>query len=349
MIVDLVGKQLQNDGFEAVYTDFKGIVCYIRQEEQYANIIRIIDRDKTGPMDRDMYEAQKKALTESIAIPSFHLITWIFCEDIHEAYLVAGDDYMCWAIDRNTYRLCIDEKRVEDFYGYKGRLEAFLEKSEKLINSGNVKEIGDMMYSDAEKKKMEKVKRKKPAPVTICLIAINLIVFITYLAIKDPFIISYQMNKVYVEHGEYYRLFTAMFLHAGVMHLFSNMILLYVLGEALEPLTGSIKFGIIYIISGILGNLASYGYEVMSGKVYTSIGASGAVYGCLGLFVYLALRRYKGLNVPIGRIIFMLIYCIYSSFAEAHVDYAAHIGGLVAGFLLAVMLCSSEGGRKDES
>ena len=135
-------------------------------------------------------------------------------------------------------------------------------------------------------------------------------------------------------------------------HVFNGKIYIYPShdpGEMVENKTGSVKYGIIYLVSGIMGNVVSYMYEIISGVRYVSVGASGAVYGIIGALIYLVLRKTDGLNIQIKRLILMVAYCVYSSFATAHVDFAAHLGGLLFGFVITALLCPKGGNAKSES
>ena len=255
---------------------------------------------------------------------------------------------MCWLINKQTFELDTNNK-VEDFYGLKEDLSEWLISTKKLLESGDINEIGKQMMNQQEKEVYEKRKLKKPSPVSVTLVVVNTIIYLTYYIIGEPFMESGQMDSVLVGQGQIYRFVTAMFLHGGIQHLASNMILLYFMGEMVENKTGSFKYGIIYLVSGIMGNVVSYMYEIISGVRYVSVGASGAVYGIIGALIYLVLRKTDGLNIQIKRLILMVAYCVYSSFATAHVDFAAHLGGLLFGFVITALLCPKGGNAKSES
>ena len=98
------------------------------------------------------------------------------------------------------------------------------------------------------------------------------------------------------------------------------------------------RFAFAYLLSGIAGNAVSYLYEKVSGVRYTAVGASGAVYGIMGVIICLAIRKVKGFEIPKQRILLALFFSIYSSFAIPNIDYAAHIGGMVAGLIAGLFL-----------
>lgn len=86
--------------------------------------------------------------------------------------------------------------------------------------------------------------------------------------------------------GKWQELFTSMFLHFGIDHLASNMIVLIAVGLPLEKLIGPVRFGIIYLVSGLAGNVLSMALELRTGLFAVSAGASGAVLGLMGAVIY---------------------------------------------------------------
>lgn len=139
---------------------------------------------------------------------------------------------------------------------------------------------------------------------------------------------------------EYARIFFAMFLHGNVTHLFNNLLILFFLGALLEKEIGHVSLLIIYLLSGIGGNLASLLHKMMSGDWSVSIGASGAVFGLDGILLALVLLRgSKTASVTPGRVILMILLSLYSGYTGANIDNAAHLGGLAVGFLSAAVIC----------
>jgi len=134
--------------------------------------------------------------------------------------------------------------------------------------------------------------------------------------------------------GQYFRLFTAMFLHADIMHLVFNMLALYILGRDIERFFGKKKFLAIYFGSGFMGSALSY-FLISS----TSVGASGAIFGLMGanLFLYkknpVVYKRLYGNDLMILIGINVLI-----GFIRPNIDIAGHIGGLIGGFLIAMAI-----------
>lgn len=146
-----------------------------------------------------------------------------------------------------------------------------------------------------------------------------------------------------ITQGEYYRLFTSMFLHADLMHLFLNCIALYAFGEEIEAIFGWVRFGVIYVLGGLAGSVASY--VITQGN---SIGASGAVFAVFGalLAYYLHNRQLYGQlaydrlrNLGMVAVINLVIgFASNVPGSPVRIDNAAHIGGAIGGFILAWFL-----------
>lgn len=135
----------------------------------------------------------------------------------------------------------------------------------------------------------------------------------------------------YIINGQYWRLITPMFIHIGLQHLLINMITLYFLGTLLENIFGKTRFLIIYLVSGICGNIASFAFNFSS----ISAGASTALFGMFGSFLMLgeSFRRNPYLQTMSRQFFLLVILNIFfGMFGNS--DLAGHLGGLVSGFLL---------------
>ena len=207
--------------------------------------------------------------------------------------------------------------------------------------------------------------------VTLGLLVLNIVgyIFCTQMGEVVYTIGSMNAEKILVAH-EYYRFLTSVFLHADIEHLVINMIFLFGLGQMVEQVTGHISFSIVYLLSGFGGSIFSILYAVLTGKIYDAVGASGAIFGLVGaLFILVVARDLKrrshsqgtveildqrGRQIPgsyesvsVGRIIFAVVYMIYSGSRAAGVDNAAHVGGLLCGIMImAVINIVNTGGYK---
>jgi membrane associated rhomboid family serine protease len=134
-----------------------------------------------------------------------------------------------------------------------------------------------------------------------------------------------------VAMGEYHRLLTAMFLHAGPLHLLMNMWALWVLGRNLEVVLGPVRFLALYLLSGLGGSVAVYWF---SHPRALTVGASGAIFGLFAAF-FVVLRR---LGRDTSAIIPVLVINLVITFSVPAISWQGHIGGMISGGILAAGL-----------
>jgi membrane associated rhomboid family serine protease len=142
-----------------------------------------------------------------------------------------------------------------------------------------------------------------------------------------------------VATGEYYRLLTAAFLHAGVLHLLLNMFALASLGPQLESALGRLRFATLYLLSALGGSVTAF---LLAPELSLSVGASGAIFGLFGAY-YVVVRRLGG---PTGSILALLAINLVITFAVPFIDWRAHLGGLVTGVLVSVALAYAPQGQR---
>lgn len=180
------------------------------------------------------------------------------------------------------------------------------------------------------------------APVTVALVAINVLVFLLLTATggSQDNVNLYRWGAKYgpaLAEGEYWRLFLPIFMHIGFFHLLTNSLGLLIFGSMAERLLGSTNYLVIYLATGILGNVASF---IMSPAL--GAGASGAVFGVIGAFgVYLLLNRQVMGEVArqaLTSVGFIVALNIVIGFATPGIDNAAHVGGLLGGAAMAYLV-----------
>lgn len=173
------------------------------------------------------------------------------------------------------------------------------------------------------------LKNLKDAKITLSLVFINIFSFIFfYFAPLNTFLLFVQINRNILENLEIWRLFTSMFLHGDPMHIFSNMIALLLFGATVETNNNITKtqFLIIYFFSGLIGNIFSL---LLLPLDSISLGASGAIFGLIGVAFIIVAMDYQPL------LLFSLFYIgffIITSFAPG-INYWAHLFGLLGGVL----------------
>jgi len=186
-------------------------------------------------------------------------------------------------------------------------------------------------------------------PFTMMIIGINAGVFLLeWLAggmgglSADPQVIrafGAKNNDLINQHHEYWRLVTAIFIHIGFLHFLLNNYALWIIGQEIERLYGSARFVVLYLLTGVAGALASYTFNPAN----DSAGASGAIFGLFGVMATFAFRFRKELPERLSsdirrRILPVIAINLIFGFSMRIVDNAAHIGGLLAGVVLALIV-----------
>lgn len=237
--------------------------------------------------------------------------------------------------------LCVNVKELNDLEKYDFVTNEFpdINKHEDFKEEGMelfVKVTDDINKKNKEDAvKAEDVFKKRTPFITYSLIAINIIIYVFMMLGYRDNIIWYGANVPdFIRQGDIYRLLSSVFIHANIMHLICNMYALYVIGPQLESYLGRAKYLLVYLISGITGNLLSMAFTTGA-----SVGASGAIFGLFGALLYFGYhyRVYLG-TVLKSQIIPLIALNLIIGFMVPGINNAAHIGGLIGGVLATVAL-----------
>lgn len=354
MISEQMEHLFEINGYIKVPSNLPEFTFYYRQEHQGTIVVHVIDYRQDVYISEDQYAHLKQKITEYIYAKGeqeVHLLSLILSNDMEKAKRLCVSDSFCWMIDTGSNRLIIHENQVDDFYGWKGILEEFLlhpdEIDEDRITGVDGRNNMRSAYErDAQTpqgfgfgKNWDGAWLKKLPWVNICLIVVNVIVFIictfTGRVLYNKGALGVMMI---IEDQSYYRMITSMFLHADTGHLFSNMIVLYYAGEIVEKKLGHVPYTLLYFLSGIAGGVLSMGYELLSGDYISSVGASGAVFGVEGALLMLVILHHGKLeSVTFGKLAFVIAFSLYCGFTSSDINNAAHIGGVLMGFALAAV------------
>ncbi|MDE7231547.1 MAG: rhomboid family intramembrane serine protease [Lachnospiraceae bacterium] len=323
-----------SQGYDKIPSNLPEFIFYCRREAQGINVLYVIDYRQNLYISADQYDHIKKKIIDFFQARGergVHVMALVLCADTEKARQLCEKDSFCWIIDTQAYRLMIHETKASDFYGWKNLLEEYLFELEK--------EGGETQIFDETVPK-KTIDLRELSWTNIVLVSVNVIVFL---------ICTFTGNMLYNKGalsvmelgrgGQIYRLFTSMFLHWNVEHLFSNMIVLYYVGALVERELGPLPYTVLYLLSGLAGNIFSIGYELLSGIYGSSAGASGAIFGVEGALLFLVMiRREKLGTMPVGRVAFAVAFSLYCGFTSAGVDNAAHVGGVLMGFITAAVI-----------
>jgi len=184
-------------------------------------------------------------------------------------------------------------------------------------------------------------------PATMVLIGLNVIFFLAEIATgtgglssdSGSLINDLGLQGVAVNNGEYYRIVTSGFMHAGLLHIGFNMFALYFLGQILEPTVGTPRFIVIYLTCLLAG---SFGALLLSGNSEVTVGASGAIFGLFGATFVIA--GWRGASEVARGIGMVLVINLVLTFAVGGISIGGHLGGLVAGLICGGLIGAGERG-----
>lgn len=291
---------------------------YIHNEEQYKydefkikNIMRQIKKKtlsfKVNTLNINLNVADR------VKVESEKNIDNVFVKDIDE-------------IKKNKEINEIFPNMKNDLYQSKNSLDLLL----NVTNDINKK-------TETDNKKYEKIFSRKKILMTYIIMAICVVMYLitVLMGLNNMNLLLLGANNIeLLKHGQIYRLITYGFLHGSIIHLISNMYCLYVIGSQVENNLDKKRFLTVYFISMITGGLLS---ALFNDGI--SIGASGAIFGLLGAILYFGLHFRLYLSEALRtRIIPVIVLNLIIGFAVPGIDVACHIGGLIGGFLSAMMV-----------
>ena len=354
-----------------------GIYLYYRVEEDNASlsmisVVHIIENQILTKEQYDNIILQMRAGIQRNYPYRINMLGLIITDNPNSAKQLAitSSQESNWIIDLSSYRLIIYENQMNEFKEIKEIIEVTLTQDRASqhyhYSNGTNENIKDNNsyaggyegdYEPASHKKSENfsndlLRRYKLTPITMIIIAINIIVYlITYytnfLGGEEAIVQKGALSWFYLKHEqEYYRFVTSMFLHGDWSHLFNNMIVLLFVGGNLERVVGRYRYISLYLGTGILAGVVSVGYNmwmeqdaIFFNQTTISIGASGAIFGVVGAILYIVLLNKGRLaEISTSQMILFVALSLYNGVAYSQIDQAAHVGGFIAGLILTVFL-----------
>lgn len=257
----------------------------------------------------------------------------IITNDPEHTRQLLGEGEPYWLIHQPTRRLMIFDDQPGDFADARGCVEEYLNQNALRLVLRPIKELF--------------------SPVNIGLIVVNILIFIIMEILGSTedvlFMHAHGAMSVYdiLVGREYYRLLTSAFLHFGTAHLLYNMIALLYLGKPLEQALGSVRYLIFYLVCAAGANAVSLvWYHYQQDLFSVSAGASGAICGVAGGVAYVMLRNRKE-NKRFNFLRWAIFVALVAGqgIGDPTVNNAAHIGGMVIGFFLGMVMYSIRGKR----
>lgn len=172
-------------------------------------------------------------------------------------------------------------------------------------------------------------------PIVTLIISIHILLYLVSIVPVFPSRYVFELLSgvnLFIVNGEYWRLVTPIFMHAGFAHMLFNSFSLVLFGPALEQLLGRTKFVLLYLATGIAANIATLTIEPLT---YTHVGSSGAIFGLFGFYIAIIVFRKAMLSRENSQTIMTIaIIGIVMTFVQSNINITAHIFGLIAGFLI---------------
>ncbi|MFK9092637.1 rhomboid family intramembrane serine protease [Bacillus salipaludis] len=172
-------------------------------------------------------------------------------------------------------------------------------------------------------------------PMVSIIVAIHLVLYLLTILPIFPnywFFENFSGVNLYIMEGEFWRLITPTFMHSGFAHMLFNSFSLVLFGPALERMLGSGRFLFIYLLSGLIANVATLLLEPLT---YTHVGSSGAIFGLFGYYIAIIIFRKHMLSKQNSQIILTLcVVSLIMTFLQPNINITAHLFGLLGGFLL---------------
>lgn len=368
-----VANVLRGEGYRYCQTNLAEAGIYYKYYQEGFHIVMAVDLSGGNRFSVQQYRSMEEHAMDLFyhpqgrlgdfpdGFPVYHveMLTLLIGGDSEVERKVCAECRNVWVYQPQSGRLLIYENQPGDFFGLRWALEQGAgtggaeEMSRQGTGAGGWAETSwqgtGAAYASAQNTAKNRLgilwKNIRAEYVTIALVVANVITYLVLEWLGDT------TNGFFMaEHGamypdfirinhEWWRIITAGFLHFGAVHLVNNMVILYCMGSRLERVTGHLKYFLIYLVSLIGAGLLSYGMMLRTGDYAVSAGASGAIFGVIGGFLWIViLHRGRFEQITTRGIMMMIVLTIYYGFSSAGIDNWGHIGGLLAGFAATVIL-----------
>lgn len=333
---------LTNNGWKKTSTNIKEFTLYSIQVNQQTYGISILD-DRSGflthPLLLEHLLEQSESLFSNTPYP-YQTLCIVLTNHLARTKTMMEGTHAKWLIDVSSSKLIIFENQPSDFFNLRPVIEQICNPE---FDSATVINTKSSLVSSIRQKLATFWKANSAANFTI--IVLNILAFLITEIIgntEDPSFMHFcgaiSSSDLFLSH-EYFRTVSSIFLHFGVQHLLSNMIVLWALGTSLERLVGSIRYLAIYLISGIGANIVSMLWYWHNGEYYiVSAGASGAIFGVVGALLYIVLRNKGHINgISSRQLIWLCVFTFFHGLLSMGVNNSAHLAGLFIGMFCGII------------
>lgn len=348
-MVEKIQELLESQGYLKIESNVPFVRLFVQYEISSAKVIQVLDCVEQIPITVEQYSVFCKKSKEHIierGYESIDFLTLVVTPYTDEARKFILNDDHCWIVNSKNMSLILYDNEPDDFYGLKGLLESesIAGDKEPEVYFDMTRQGGYSGYYDSTPRQ-DRSFPQEFTPINTALVIINVIVFIGMSLIGSTEDVEFMLDHgamfvpAVIEDMQFYRFFTCMFLHFGFMHLVGNMVVLMFLGDNVERAVGKYKFILIYILGGMFGSIGSFLYALVYNPGIVSAGASGAIFAIIGALLWLVIRNKGRLeDMTTLRMCVLIAYALYNGITSENVDMAAHLFGLIGGFLAALIL-----------
>ena len=324
-------------GYQQIQLNIVGISLSVKQIGEKSHVVVTVDETTGRVFSREQFVHISEQIREFLKRRESYQNLFLYLlisEDDSSANRLFCNFENYWRIIPTRWQLLVYETGGREFDELRMPLE----------------EIFPGMENSFHRKRTFPFGNGKMPVVNLSLVLLNVILFFItdFFVLQNNSIVEWGALNWYqvFGQGEWYRIFTSMFLHDGVQHIFNNMLVLLYIGSIVEQQIGGVRYGILYLGAGVLAGFTSMVYNMNLNENVYSLGASGAIFGIMGALLFLVLfkRKYSG-GYNVRQIVIMVLFSLYGGFASQGVDNAAHLGGFIAGFLFAFLLSFGMGKR----
>ncbi len=336
MTINNIKDFLAERNFRPIEVNLDRLSLYYQDKEEGYYALLLFDCPRGDEFTSLQYMNIKRQIYEKLTantVKRVFLHSVILSENISGASRISERETDSWIIETSGSRLILYENQRYDFAGIRKELENSLLKDYIPEEEQSTRVYHENTFS------------RYFSLVNTGIVLLNVLVFVVVNNLLSVRTENYLISKgalswrEILDKGEYYRLATYMFLHSGPSHLINNMIVLLFIGDNLERAMGKWKYLLTYLASGLLAGIVSAAFNFFKYNDIISIGASGAIFGVVGAMAYIVIvNRGRLENLSTRQLVWFVIFTLYGGLTSTGVDNAAHIGGLIGGFLLAAIL-----------
>ncbi len=348
-MVEKIQELLEAQGYLKIDSNVPFVRLYVQYDLSSAKVIQVLDCVDEIPITVEQYEVFCKKSKEHIierGYESIDFLTLVVTPWTNEARKFVLNDDHCWIVDSRNMSVILFDNEPNDFYGLKSIIEsATVTRSTGYVEDYEEPTEGSYSGYYDSSRGQDRTFLQEITPVNTVFVVINVLVFFALSALGSTQDVEFMLGHgamfvpSVIEDGQVYRFFTCMFLHFGFMHLTGNMVVLMFLGDNVERAVGKVKYVLIYILGGMIGSTGSFLYALKYNPGIVSAGASGAIFALIGALLWLVIRNKGRLeDMTTLRMCVLIAYALYNGITSENVDMAAHLFGLIGGFLVAVIL-----------